>query len=251
MTDGRNSDQTGERLQKVLARAGVGSRRASEDLIAQGRVSVNGVQVREQGRRVDAATDRISVDGSVVITRTDLIHLAMNKPEGVLTAMSDDRGRPTVGALLVDRGAGEALFHVGRLDIDTEGLLLLTNDGELGHRLAHPSFEVPKTYVAQVSGAISRDLGRRLKSGIELDDGPARVDAYKLLDVAAGQALIELVLHEGRNRLVRRLLAAAGHPVNRLVRTQIGPVRLGRTKPGAVRKLTPHEISELFKLVGL
>ncbi len=245
----QSADPTGERLQKVLARAGIGSRRASEELIAQGRVSVNGEQVREQGRRVDSQTDRIAVDGSVVITRTDLIHLAMNKPEGVLSAMSDDRGRPTVGDLIAERD--EAVFHVGRLDIDTEGLLLLTNDGPLGHRLAHPSYEVPKTYLAQVSGAISRDLGRKLKAGIELDDGMARVDSYKVVDVAAGQALVELVLHEGRNRLVRRLLAATGHPVNRLVRTQIGPVRLGRTKPGAVRKLTPHEIAELIKLVGL
>lgn len=245
-TDG----EPGERLQKVLARAGLGSRRACEELIGQGRVSVNGKQIREQGRRVDAQADRIAVDGSVVITRTDLAYLAMNKPVGMLTAMTDDRGRPTVGDMVRER-TESGIVHVGRLDIETEGLLLLTNDGQLGHRLAHPSYEVPKTYRAQVPGPLPRDLGKRLKSGVALEDGPAKVDDFTVIDVAAGQAMIEVVLHEGRNRIVRRMLAEVGHPVSRLVRTQVGPVRLGRTRPGAVRNLSPREIADLFKVVDL
>ncbi|HVL84688.1 MAG TPA: pseudouridine synthase [Pseudonocardia sp.] len=238
---------TGIRLQKVLSRAGIASRRAAEELIAAGRVSVDGKVVREMGRRVDPDTAVVHVDGSRVVLREDLVHLALNKPAGMLSTMSDDRGRPCVGDLVTD----ERLFHVGRLDADTEGLLLLTNDGELGHRLMHPSFDVPKTYLAEVAGALPRDLGRRLREGVELDDGPVAVDAFKVVDAHAGRTLVELVLHEGRKHVVRRLLDEVGHPVQRLVRTSIAEVRLGDQRPGRLRPLTQAEIGSLYRAVGL
>jgi 23S rRNA pseudouridine2605 synthase len=251
---------TGVRLQKVLAQAGVASRRAAEELIAAGRVSVDGQVVREMGRRVDPATAVVHVDGSRVVLRDDLIHLALNKPRGVLSTMSDDRGRPCVGDLVVERGLVEAdfegasrtrLFHVGRLDAETEGLLLLTNDGELGHRLMHPSYEVEKTYLAEVQGQVPRDLGRRLREGVELDDGPVTVHSFKLVDSAPGRSLVEVVLHEGRKHVVRRLLDEVGHPVQRLVRTAIGEVKLGNQRPGRFRPLTQQEIGSLYRFVGM
>ncbi len=239
----------GVRLQKVLARAGVASRRAAEELIAAGRVSVNGTVVSEFGRRVDPATAVIHVDGVRVEVRTDLVHLAFNKPRGVHSTMSDDRGRPCVGDYVRDRR--ERLFHVGRLDADTEGLLLLTNDGELAHRLMHPSFVVLKTYLAEVDGSIPRTVGRRLREGVELEDGPAAVDAFRVVDSSGGRALVEVVLHEGRNHIVRRLLAEVGHPVRKLVRTQIGEVRLGNQRSGTLRPLTRPEVGSLFAAVDL
>jgi 23S rRNA pseudouridine2605 synthase len=238
----------GIRLQKVLAAAGLGSRRACEELIAAGRVSVDGKVVREQGMRVDPRTAIVSVDGSRVNVREDLVYLALNKPRGVLSTMSDPEGRPTVGDYVAERS--QRLFHVGRLDAETEGLLLLTNDGELAHRLTHPSFGVPKTYLAEVPGPIPRALGRRLRDGIELEDGFVKVDSFGVVDVAAGRAVVELVLHEGRNHLVRRLLEAVDHPVSRLVRTAIGPVQLGHQRQGTVRKLTQHEIGDLHSLIS-
>ena len=242
----------GVRLQKVLAQAGVASRRAAEELIAAGRVSVDGKVVREMGRRVDPETAVVHVDGGRISLRDDVVHLALNKPFGMLSTMADDQGRPCVGDLIMERAelinrAGR-LFHVGRLDAETEGLLLLTNDGELAHRLTHPSFEVPKTYVAEVAGPIPRALGRRLREGIELEDGFVAVDSFAVVDVAAGRAVVELVLHEGRNHLVRRLLEAVDHPVSRLVRTAIGPVKLGHQRQGTVRKLTQHEIGDLHAM---
>jgi 23S rRNA pseudouridine2605 synthase len=244
-----DDDRPGERLQKVLARAGIGSRRVCEDMIDEGRISVNGKVVRVQGMRVDPDTAVIAVDGRRIDIKNDKITYAMNKPFGVITAMSDDRGRPTVGDMMGDLAAG--LVHVGRLDQDTEGLLLLTTDGELAHRLAHPSYEVKKTYLAQVSGSVPRDLGRRLRKGIELEDGPVAVDSFQLMDTHAGQSVVEIVLHEGRKHIVRRLLAEVGLPVNRLTRTAVGPIELARMRTGTIRKLTRSEVGALHELVGL
>jgi 23S rRNA pseudouridine2605 synthase len=241
--------ETGTRLQKVLAAAGVASRRAAEDLISAGRVAVNGEVVQVLGRRVNPATDVIHVDGVRVNVRDDRLYLALNKPRGVLSTMSDERGRRTVAEYVAERE--ERLFHVGRLDQDSEGLLLLTNDGELAHRLMHPRYQVLKTYLAEVPGPVPRDLGRRLRSGVELDDGPVAVDDFTVVDAGQGRALVQLTLHEGRKRIVRRLLAQVGHPVNRLVRTQIGPVRLGHQRPGTVRRLSQGEVGELYRLVGM
>ncbi len=239
----------GVRLQKVLAAAGVGSRRHCEELIGAGRVEVDGEIVRRYGARVDPDHQIIKVDGRRIPTRQDLVYVALNKPAGVVTTMSDDRGRPTVSDFLGDRA--ERLFHVGRLDYDTEGLMLLTNDGELAHRLAHPRYGVAKTYLADVSGPLPRDLGRRLVTGIELEDGVASADKFRIVDRAGSRALVEITLHEGRKHIVRRLLAEAGHPVSRLVRTQVGPVALGSLRPGATRALTTREIGELYAAVGL
>ena len=242
-------DAEGERLQKVLARAGVGSRRVCEDMIDQGRISVNGSVVRVQGMRVDPDTVVIAVDGRRIDIRNDKVTYAMNKPFGVLTTMSDERGRPSVGEMMGDLAAG--LVHVGRLDQDTEGLLLLTTDGELAHRLAHPSYGVKKTYLAQVSGSVPRDMARRLRKGIELEDGPVKVDSFQLMDTHAGQSVVEVVLHEGRKHIVRRLFAEVGLPVNRLTRTAVGPIELARMRSGTIRKLTRTEVGALHELVGL
>ena len=246
-TDG--DDREGERLQKVLARAGVGSRRVSEDMIDAGRISVNGAVVQVQGMRVDPTRDKIAVDGVRVEIRDDRVTYAMNKPPGVLTAMSDDRNRPTVGDMVGDLAPG--LVHVGRLDQDTEGLLLLTTDGELAHRLAHPSYGVRKTYLAQVSGSVPRDLAKRLRGGIELDDGPVKVDSFRVVDTHAGQSVVEVVLHEGRKHIVRRLLAAVDLPVSRLTRTAVGPIELRAMRSGTIRKLSRQELGTLSELVGL
>jgi 23S rRNA pseudouridine2605 synthase len=240
-------DTDGIRLQKVLAAAGIGSRRVCEDLIAAGRVAVDGVTVTEMGMRVDPLTTVIHVDGARINVRDDLVYLALNKPRGVLSAMSDDRGRPTVGDLVAERP--ERLFHVGRLDADTEGLLLLTNDGELAHRLMHPSFGVSKTYLATVPGPLAKSVGRQLRSGVDLADGPVRVDGFRVVQEQGGRAIVEVSLHEGRNHIVRRLLAAVGHPVQRLVRTSIGPVQLGGQRVATVRDLSRAELAELHRLV--
>lgn len=237
------------RLHKVLARAGVASRRASEDLIVQGRVSVNGEVVRRLGTTVDPETDVLAVDGLRVPTARDLVHLAVNKPRGVVSTMSDPEGRPCLGDLLEERSV--RVFHVGRLDTDSEGLILATNAGELAHRLLHPSYAVPKTYLVEVDAPIHRDLGRRLRAGIDLEDGPGRVDAMRVREQAAQRVLLEITIHEGRNRIVRRLLEAAGHPVRRLVRTAVGPVQLGSLRAGRSRHLTRHEVGALYKLVDL
>jgi 23S rRNA pseudouridine2605 synthase len=239
----------GVRLQKVLAEAGVGSRRHCEELIGAGRVEVDGQIVRRFGARVDPEHQVIKVDGKRIPAKPGLVYLAFNKPPKVLTAMSDDRGRQTVTDFLGDRS--ERLFHIGRLDYDTEGLMLLTNDGELAHRLAHPSFEVAKTYLAEVTGPVPKDLGRRLQAGVELDDGVATADRFRLVDRSGSKALVEITLHEGRKHIVRRMLAATGHPVSRLVRTDVGPIRLGNLKPGVSRDLTTREIGELYAAVGL
>ncbi len=242
----------GIRLQKVLSQAGIASRRAAEKLIIDGRVEVDGQVVTELGTRVDPGASVIRVDGARVVLDESLVYLALNKPRGMLSTMSDDRGRPCIGDLVEHRVRGNKnLFHVGRLDADTEGLILLTNDGELAHRLMHPSHEVPKTYLATVAGTVPRGLGKSLKAGVELHDGPARVDDFAVVDAIPGKTLVRVVLHEGRNRIVRRLLAAAGFTVEALVRTDIGPVSLGKQRPGSIRALSHGEVGQLYKAVGL
>ncbi len=242
----------GVRLQKVLSQAGIASRRVAEKMIVDGRVDVDGHVVTELGTRVDPDVSVIRVDGARVMVDDTLVHLALNKPRGMHSTMSDDRGRPCIGDLVEHRVRGnKKLFHVGRLDADTEGLMLLTNDGELAHRLMHPSFEVPKTYLATVAGSVPRGLGRKLRSGIELDDGPARVDDFAVVDAVPGKTMVRVTLHEGRKRIVRRLLAAVGFPVQELVRTDIGAVSLGEQRPGSIRVLGRDEIGALYKAVGL
>lgn len=237
------------RLQKVLAQAGVASRRAAEQMIAQGRVSVDGALVREMGVQVDPEQAVIHVDGIRLELRSDVVHLALNKPRGVQSTMSDDRGRRCVGDFVADRA--QRLFHVGRLDADTEGLLLLTNDGELANRLMHPSYQVLKTYLAEVPAPVPRDLGRTLRAGVELDDGSVAVDSFRVVQSLPGRALVEVVLHEGRKHVVRRMLAEVGHPVERLVRTAIGELRLGEQRPGTVRTLSRGEVGSLYRAAGL
>ena len=236
-----------ERLQKVMANAGLGSRRTCEGFIADGIVTVDG-KVASLGDKVDPATAVIHINGQRVVTDTRLVYIAMNKPRGVVSTMDDEKSRSAVIDYIGE--LSQRVFHVGRLDADTEGLLLLTNDGTLAHKLMHPSYEIKKTYRAEIPGPVPRAFGRQLKAGIELEDGPAKLDEFRLIDAFGKSALVELVLHEGRNHIVRRMLAAAGHPVNRLIRTAIGPIKLGDLKPGRTRRLTTAEVSALFKLVG-
>ena len=244
------NSQAGERLQKVLAAAGLGSRRACEALIADGRVTIDG-KVAILGSRVDAARQRIEVDGTRLPTAPDLIVAVLNKPRGVVTSMDDEKGRPCVGDYLRDRT--ERLFHVGRLDTDTEGLLLLTNDGELSQRLTHPRYGVPKTYLANVPGPLGRGVAAALKKGVELEeeDRPVVVDSFRVITSTPKELLAEIVLHEGRNHVVRRLLDAVGHPVTELVRVQVGPIKLGQQRPGTLRILSPAEAGSLYRAVGL
>ena len=237
------------RLQKVLATAGLGSRRACEQLIDEGRVAVDGKRITEQGVRIDPRTAVVRVDGERVPTAPDTAVFAFNKPRGVISTMSDDEGRPCVGDYVA--GRTERLFHVGRLDADTEGLLILTNDGELANRLGHPSHQVDKTYVATVRGQVSVQELRALRDGVELEDGFAQCDSARLLQKLPDRSLIELVIHEGRNRIIRRMLAEVGRPVTDLVRTRIGPIHLGQQRPGVVRAITGPELRSLYTCVGL
>lgn len=247
MTDGE-----GVRLQKVLSQAGIASRRVAEKMILDGRVEVDDQIVTELGTRVDPEVSVIRVDGARIAVDDERVYLAINKPRGMHSTMSDDRGRPCIGDLVEHRVRGNKnLFHVGRLDADTEGLLLLTNDGELAHRLMHPSFEVPKSYVATVLGSVPRGLGKKLRGGVELDDGPVQIDDLAVVDTVPGKTLVRVTLHEGRKHIVRRLLAEVGFPVQELVRTDIGAVSLGDQRPGSIRVLTQKEIGELYKAVGL
>ena len=247
-----DSEPSGVRLQKVLSQAGIASRRVAEKMIIDGRVEVDGQLVTELGTRVDPDASVIRVDGARVVLDDSLVYLALNKPRGMHSTMSDDRGRPCIGDLVEHRVRGnKKLFHVGRLDADTEGLILLTNDGELAHRLMHPSFEVPKTYLATVNGAVPRGLGKKLRAGIELDDGPVAVDDFAVVDAIPGKTLLRVTLHEGRKRIVRRMLGEVGFPVQTLVRTDLGAVSLGEQRPGSIRALRRNEIGELYKAVGL
>ncbi|MEO3803945.1 pseudouridine synthase [Nonomuraea sp. B1E8] len=239
----------GVRLQKVLAQAGVASRRACEEMIGEGRVTVNGQVVRRFGAKVDPATQVIHVDGKRIPTAPDLVYYALNKPIGVVSTMDDPQGRPCLADYVEE--LAPRLFHVGRLDTETEGLLLLTNDGELANRLTHPSYGVQKKYWAKVPGPIPRDLGRRLKQGIELEDGIVKADSFTVVQEHGQQALVEVVLHEGRRHVVRRMLEVAGHRVIDLARIEFGPVKLGRTKPGTIRALSLKEVGELYAAVKL
>ena len=246
------SSPEGIRLQKVLSQAGIASRRVAEKMIVDGRVEVDGHVITELGTRVDPDVSVVRVDGARVMLDDTLVHLALNKPRGMHSTMSDDQGRPCIGDLIEHRVRGnKKLFHVGRLDADTEGLILLTNDGELAHRLMHPSYEVAKTYVATVNGTVPRGLGKRLRVGVELEDGPIAVDDFAVVDTVPGKTMVQVTLHEGRKRIVRRLLAEVGHPVQSLVRTEIGAVSLGNQRPGSLRPLRRDEIGELYKAVGM
>ena len=238
---------TAERLQKVLAAAGVGSRRACEDLIFRRRVTVNG-KVAKLGDKADPATDEIRVDGQRVVTDTKLVYIAMNKPRGVVASLDDEKGRNELADFLGQ--FKQRLYHVGRLDADSEGLLLITNDGELTNKLTHPSYGIPKTYLAEVMGPLPRTVGRRLLAGVELEDGPATADAFRLVDALGKTAQVELTLHEGRKHIVRRMMEEVGHPVTRLIRTSVGPIRLGDLRPGGFRHLSNAEVAALYKAVG-
>ncbi|MGW1975233.1 pseudouridine synthase [Streptomyces sp. NPDC001889] len=241
-------DQEGERLQKVLARAGMGSRRACEELIEAGRVELNGSIVVEQGVRVDPDKDEIKVDGLTVATQSHLF-FALNKPAGVVSTMEDPDGRQCLGDYVTNRET--RLFHVGRLDTETEGIILLTNHGELAHRLTHPKYGVKKTYLAAIQGPLPREIGKRLKDGIQLEDGYARADHFRVVENTGKNYLVEVTLHEGRKHIVRRMLAEAGFPVDKLVRTAFGPIALGDQKSGWLRRLTNTEVGMLMKEVGL
>ena len=236
-----------ERLQKVLAHAGVGSRRAIEGLIEAGRIKING-EVATLGDKVDPSKDQVEVDGSRVPLGVDLVHYVLNKPPGVVVTASDPEGRPTVLDLVPE---GPRVWAAGRLDIDTEGLLIVTNDGDLTYRLTHPSFEVEKTYVAEVAGNVSEKTARTLARGVRLEDGPTAPARVVVTGRGHGASLVEVTIHEGRNRQVRRMFEAVDHRVLRLVRTELGPLKLGRLKPGSLRKLGPQEVGRLYRAVGL
>ena len=237
------------RLQKLLADAGVASRRRCEELMLAGSVEVDGEVVTRLGTKVDPRTAVIRVDGRRLPPRTDRVYLALNKPRGVVSTMSDPEGRRCLADLLTDRP--ERLFHVGRLDTDTEGLILLTNDGDFAQKVAHPSYELEKTYVAEVEGVVANRTLRALRAGVELDDGPVTVDSVRLVSSSPARSIVELVIHEGRNRIVRRLLDAVGHPVVRLTRTRIGPVPLQGLRPGRLRELTVEELGSLLDAAEL
>ncbi|MDR0837561.1 MAG: rRNA pseudouridine synthase [Propionibacteriaceae bacterium] len=243
-----SEDLEGIRLQKVLAQAGVASRRASEELIDAGRVEVNGRVVTEQGMRVDPERDTIRVDGSRVPPPRRHLYMVVNKPRGVVATMSDPEGRDDLSGYVPVK---QRLFHVGRLDTDTSGLLIMTNDGEFGNRLAHPKYEVTKTYIAEVEGVLDNEVLKRLTKGLKLEDGFVKPDAVKLVTRGADKSLVQISLHEGRNRIVRRMMDSIQHPVISLSRIAIGPVRLGRLGVGESRELTREELGSLLDLVGL
>ncbi|MBO9044864.1 pseudouridine synthase [Curtobacterium flaccumfaciens pv. flaccumfaciens] len=237
----------GERLQKVIAAAGVASRRVAENLIVEGRVTVNGEVVDALGRRVDPEKDAISVDGVPVQIDSSRRYIVLNKPTGVVSSLQDERGRRDLTEF-VDRYE-ERLFNVGRLDTETSGLLVLTNDGDLAHVLAHPSFGVQKTYIAKVHGNVNPAVVQRLTEGVELEDGPIKADKVRLLESSRGESLVEITLHSGRNRIVRRMLEAVDHPVLELVRRSFGPLHLGSLPPGKMRELGTVEVGKLLSTV--
>ena len=236
-----------ERLQKVLARVGFGSRRACEELIAGGRVTVNG-RVARLGDRVDPSRDVVEVDGSRVNLDPNVRYFALHKPAGVVTTLRDPGGRPDLRGLLPP---GPRVYPVGRLDRDSEGLLLLTNDGELANRVMHPRYGVEKEYLVEVEGEPTERTARALERGVELEDGVARAVSARVVGRRPGRGALRVVMVEGRKREVRRMLEALGFPVRRLVRLRVGPVRLGRLRPGQVRPLTPGEVRALYRAAGL
>jgi 23S rRNA pseudouridine2605 synthase len=237
------------RLQKLLAQSGVASRRKCEELMLDGLVEVDGEVVTRLGTKVDPRTAVIRVEGKRLPPVSDHVYLALNKPRGVVSTMSDPQGRRTLGDLVADRP--ERLFHVGRLDTDTEGLILLTNDGDFAQRVAHPSYELEKTYVAEVSGVAERDLVKRLEAGVPVEGQPVEVHRAKVLSTARDRSIVELTIHEGRNRIVRKLMDEVGHPVTRLTRTVVGPVVLRGLRPGQMRALTRDELGTLLDAARL
>lgn len=245
----KSKSNEGIRLQKVLAAAGIGSRRMCEELIDQGRVTINGAVVTEQGVRVQPEEVEIRVDGDLISPFAEKTVLLFNKPAGVLTTMHDELHRPCVGDYVADRS--ERLFHVGRLDADTDGLLILTNDGQLANHLTHPAFGVSKTYLVRLPAPLPRDIGKQVKSGIMLEDGLARFDQFRVLDSTKSEVLVEVVLHEGRNRIVRRVFEELGLPVRALTRIAIGPVELGELKTGQIRRISSGELKALRRTAGL
>ena len=232
------------RLQKALAAAGVASRRACEELIVKGQVKVNGKLVTELGSRVNPAVDKVTVRGVPVQFDTTRVYLLLNKPAGIISTMSDEEGRPDLSSFVTDY---DRVFNIGRLDAETTGLLLLTNDGELANQLSHPSFGVEKTYIARVVGEVTAMSIHKLMSGFELEDGFIKADRARVIDISKGHSLVEIVLHSGRNRIVRRMLENIGHPVVGLVRKQFGPIHLGTLKQGHIRQLNKMEIGALLK----
>ncbi len=237
------------RLQKLLAQSGVASRRKCEELMLDGLVEVDGEVVTRLGTKVDPRTAVIRVDGKRLPPISPHVYLVLNKPRGVVSTMSDPQGRRTLGDLVADRP--ERLFHVGRLDTDTEGLILLTNDGDFAQKVAHPSYELTKTYVAEVTGSVERTTVKRVLAGVTLDDGAVEAHAFKVVSSTKDKSIVELVIHEGRNRIVRRLLDEVGHPVTRLTRTAIGPVRLQGLRSGTLRDLTLGELGVLLDAAKL
>ncbi len=237
------------RLQKLLAQSGVASRRRCEELMLEGEVEVDGEVVTRLGTKVDPRVAVIKVSGKRLPPVSEHVYLVLNKPRGVVSTMADPQGRRTLTDLVAERP--ERLFHVGRLDTDTSGLLLLTNDGEFAHRMAHPSFEVEKTYVAEVAGRVARGTIADLVAGVTLDDGPVEVRRARVLHTTGDRSIVELVIHEGRNRIVRRLLDQVGHPVRQLSRTRFGPIELGTLPSGTLRELSDDELGQLLELVGL
>lgn len=247
------TDETadGVRLQKVLAQAGVASRRAAELLIAEGRVEVNGKPVIEQGTRVDPERDHIRVDGARIPSPRRHVYLALNKPRGVVSTMEDPEGRTTLTDYLPRNSP--RLFHVGRLDFETSGLLLMTNDGDLTQRLSHPSYEVPKTYLADVDGFMDNHALKRLEKGVTLEDGFVKADRIKLVSrhPSSERTMVQLTLHSGANRVVRRMLDSVGFPVRKLSRIAFGPIRLGSLPVGETRELTREELGKLLDAAGM
>jgi 23S rRNA pseudouridine2605 synthase len=239
-----STEAEGVRLQKAMAAAGVASRRASENLIVAGRVKVNGKVVRELGTRIDPSVDNVWVDNKPVQLDPDRVYLAFHKPRGVVSTMADEFGRPDLSQFFY---AYDRVFNVGRLDAETTGILLMTNDGDLANQLAHPSFGVEKVYTAQVRGRIERATLQRLVTGVMLEDGKAQADRVNIIDVGETTSLVEVVLHSGKNRIVRRMFDAIGHEVLDLTRRSFGPLRLGNLKPGQIRELGKVEVSALLQ----
>jgi pseudouridine synthase len=239
-----NTEAEGVRLQKVMAAAGVASRRVCEDMITQGRVKVNGKVVTELGTRIYPEVDKVTVGGTPVQLDNSRVYLALNKPRGVVSSMADENGRPDLSQFVEGY---DRVFNVGRLDSETTGLIIMTNDGDLAHKLAHPKFGVTKTYIARVEGVVTPAIIHKLLSGFELEDGMIKADKAHVVDVQPGESLVEVVLHSGRNRIVRRMFEFVGHPVVGLVRRQFGPIQLGPLKEGRIRELSKIEVGALLK----
>lgn len=239
-----NTEAEGVRLQKVMAAAGVASRRVCEDMITQGRVKVNGKVVTELGTRINPEIDKVTVGGTPVQLDNSRVYLALNKPRGVVSSMADENGRPDLSQFVEGY---DRVFNVGRLDSETTGLIIMTNDGDLAHKLAHPKFGVTKTYIARVEGVVTPAIIHKLLSGFELEDGMIKADKAHVVDVQPGESLVEVVLHSGRNRIVRRMFEFVGHPVVGLVRRQFGPIQLGPLKEGRIRELSKIEVGALLK----